>query len=318
MVRGRYMELDDIEQYWRRKKIRDMESLKADIDETEVMSLGDCSVTELDTTRVPDDAVDGGVRSHSASRNAARALVIRGSHGFNPQEATRSLNRSLNWIEYFLHLNQTWMDAFWSARYDDYSKFRSTGQGSLTFGRFQSLMLLGQMFLDEGKVMRAFEIFDLALCSIEYCVCQQSPLVLLYLCRIMIRGNLAQEVFSQLVNHIFLMSQAIYHEQHPVRMAVNLVRRMSSEERGDAADRAFRAVLNNRKLGLDTPPGSTWAQPVDDPPLAVCGQRLDNDPRVNAIMVIRNREDLLRKYPEAEGDRRRREEDFDFVYVLPV
>lgn len=169
-------------------------------------------------------------------------------------------------------------------------------------------MLHAQALLEHGHTALAFRYFDFSFTVLGFVIQRPSPLLLYYLCQIMTHRRVDLGVFAPLYRHVRLLAEQFYHPRHPVWRCINLICRMSSEERSECADRALRSTLNNTALGLEAlgEDGICPRLPSYEPPWL--GQPASPPARIHAILRCASREVIKRGYRIAQ----------DYILLSPV
>jgi hypothetical protein len=257
-IRGRLVTFENVKHYFRRKGIRDLQSLAS-------VANSFCPTTQIDC-RTPEPEMPVERRASRNPESLEDAEEPSPQHEFpatninvdtvvalpdpNQVDRTISVTSILGQVEELLYLGRAYYDAIF-----DNPEWKSNRSifDVRTLETFYNHMFDGQLLLEESNVTEAFIHFGYAFDLVRSLLDHQVLLFLPYLYHLLLPDwrIQRQEVISQLLDFIARMPTMCYPQLRPVQQSLWLLSRISVEDRGETSYRAFQSVLDRLRIQFE-------------------------------------------------------------------
>ena len=237
-IRGRIITFRDIEQYFRRKGVHDLQSHIANTSAAAPTTRIDCRTPEPDNAiynpesliTAQDLSLHHDLENISCDNNSDIVTLL------DPDTVLRQLDQ-------ILHLGRNHYKAVFENP-DWRTKVNISGLASLK--RFYHYMSLGQLLLERSRIADAFEHFTPAFDLIHDILNKQILLFLPYLFDMAQRWRTRrQEVLCKMLGFISQMIQQCYPQLRPMQYALTLLQHMSAEDRGECSSRVCHSIFGH-------------------------------------------------------------------------
>jgi hypothetical protein len=260
LIRGRVVTFDDIKQYFRRKRVHDLQSVMTDASAAAPTTRIDCRTPQPDMTAA-DEAIHGSESTIATKElNQYCSFNVRNFHPYstavalldpNQVDHMMPLTSTLSQLDQLLHLGRNYYDAVFE-KPDWRSKDNTFELGSLE--NFYHHMFDGQLLLGSSHVTEAFQQFDRAFDLIHHLLSQQTFLFLPYMYHMMLSSwhIHGQEVVSQLLDFVSQLARKCYPQLNLIPQSLMLLHPMSFEDRGESSKRVFQSILDRLRVKFES------------------------------------------------------------------